>query len=353
MPTSHWPDRVLHIEGHFQNARTAKVYPAFANLLEDGSVEIMDADTGQRLLTAASDQHRIGSIIPGLAADLTFKDGALFTPIDTEFRWPHKGRRHGLAARLETNRFSILLAVILSPILLWLLMAHGIPSLASASVVLVPDQVSRQMGQQTFVALRETALSPSQLPSEIQQAIRDDWDSTLNQLELTHQHYSLHFFHSNLFGANAFALPDGSVIITDDLVNLLSSQPDAILAILLHEIGHVEHQHSLRLVAQSLGSAMVFGLVFGDLETVSELLLGASSNLLHNAFSRDMEREADDFAINQLIVLGKPASSFADAMSALMEHTDINEEDASPLLKYLSTHPETAERIERALSRER
>ncbi|WP_409525091.1 M48 family metallopeptidase [Nitrincola sp. MINF-07-Sa-05] len=352
MPTSRLRDQMLRIEGSFQNARAAKAYHAFA-VLEDGRIEVFDADTDQRLHEAASDQYLSGSIIPGLAVDLNFSDGAVFTPLDTGFRWPHQNRRQRLAAKLETNRFSILLAIVLSPILLWWLLAHGIPSLASASVVLVPDDVSKQMGQQTFVALRETALAPSQLPPDTQQTIRDNWNSALSQLTLTHQHYSLHFFHSDLFGANAFALPDGTVIITDDLVNLLSNQPDAILAILLHEIGHVEHQHSLRLVAQSLGSAMVFGLVFGDLETVSELLLGAGSNLLHNAFSRDMEREADDFAITHLQTLGKPASSFADAMSALIENTDLNEEDASPLLKYLSTHPETSERIGRALTQEK
>ena len=153
---------------------------------------------------------------------------------------------------------------------------------------------------------------------------------------------------SDFFGANAFALPDGTVVMTDQLVSLLKDNPDAILAVLLHEIGHVEGQHSVRLIAQSLGATLVIGIVFGNPEGVADLLLGSGSVLLQNAFSRDMEREADQFAIAKLTELGKSPQAFADAMSALLAKHSDEADTSSSLLKYLSTHPDTRERIEQA-----
>lgn len=117
---------------------------------------------------------------------------------------------------------------------------------------------------------------------------------------------------------------------------------------LLHEIGHVEGQHSVRLIAQSLGAALVFGILFGDPEGIADLLLGSGSVMLQSAFSRDMEREADQFAVEQLKVLGKSPSAFADAMSALLNERSTDDHGTSTLLKYLSTHPDTRERIEQA-----
>jgi Zn-dependent protease with chaperone function len=51
--------------------------------------------------------------------------------------------------------------------------------------------------------------------------------------------------------ANAFALPNGRVVVTDELVELLKNDSDALRAVLLHEIGHVQHHHSIRLAAQA------------------------------------------------------------------------------------------------------
>ncbi|MEJ2445529.1 MAG: DUF898 family protein [Exilibacterium sp.] len=166
-------------------------------------------------------------------------------------------------------------------------------------------------------------------------------------------------------------------IVTDDLVKLLEQNPDAILSVLLHEIGHVEHQHSLKLVAQSMATSVFFG----DIEGAGEIIIGAGSSLLQNAFSRDMEAEADEFAFSRLIELGISPAVFADALQALIHATNragssavgaqskepeqaetpsqsegkstgTSAEDNEPtLLEYLSTHPLSRDRIETARER--
>ncbi len=336
------------VTGQFQYALSSKLYAARATIADNGQLAIVSCDTAETLICAPREDYRFGAVIPGLATELQLRDGALFIPADSHFRWPQLSGKATAAAKLESHKLSILAAVLLSPLLLWWIIVDLMPMLASAAVPLVPDSVKQQMGQQTFYGLQKTTLQPTEL-SVVQQAkVRYHWQMALQQLPLQQQGYQLHFYRSALFGANAFALPDGTVVITDELVQLLQEQPDAILAILLHEIGHVEGQHSVRLVAQSLGAALVFGILLGDVEGIAELLLGSGSALLQNAFSRDMEREADQFALQQLTALGKSPAAFADAMTALLQRHSRDSSKSDLLLKYLSTHPDTAERIEHA-----
>ncbi len=336
------------VSGQFQHSGSSTLYAASATLDAGGYLSVKCQQSGDMLAQAGSDDYRFGTVIPGLAVELRLRDGAVFVPDDNAFRWPQLSGRANLAARLESHKLSIVAAIVLSPLLLWWIIVDVMPMLASAAVPLVPDSVKQQMGEQTFYSLQKTVLHPTELEPSEQAMVRYHWQMALQQLQLQKDNYQLHLFKSEFFGANAFALPDGTVVMTDELVLLLKHNPDAILAVLLHEIGHVEGQHSVRLVAQSLGATLVIGIVFGNPEGVADLLLGSGSVLLQNAFSRDMEREADQFAIAQLAALGKSPTAFADAMSALLAKHGEEDAEASTLLKYLSTHPDTHERIQQA-----
>lgn len=341
------------ITGQYFHAGSSKNTAAYAIICLDGSLLINDAENDTCLLKTATGNYHFGSVIPGLPVELQLADGALFIPDDKLYRWPQLTKKAGIAAWLESHKLSIAAAVLLSPVLMWWLITGLMPMLASAAVPLVPESLKQQMGQQTFYALQKSALQPSSLPEERQQQVRQSWQLAKEKLPLQQQkNYQLYFFQSDMFGANAFALPDGTIVITDDLVNLLHEQPDAILAVLLHEIGHVEAEHSVRLVAQSLGTTLLFSIVFGSPDGLADLLLGSGSVLLQSAFSRDMEREADQFALQQLTALGKSPAAFADAMTALLQKSGSKSESAPALLKYLSTHPETSERIEQALQQQ-
>lgn len=336
------------IAGQFQHAASSTLYAAVAEISPAGRLSIVSATDNSSLCQAAADDYRFGTVLPGLAVELQLRDGAVFVPDDRSFRWPQLSAKAKLAAWLESHKLAIVAAVFLSPLLLWWIIVYAMPMAAGAAVPLVPDSVKRQMGQQTFYSLQQTVLQPTELAAPQQAAVQYHWQMALQQLPLQQSNYKLYLYKSDFFGANAFALPDGTVVVTDGLVKLLHDKPDALLAVLLHEIGHVEGQHSVRLVAQSLGAALVFGILFGDPEGIAELVLGSGSALLQSAFSRDMEREADQFALQQLKALGKSPSAFADAMSALLsEHGDTDDTSAS-LLKYLSSHPDTRERIEQA-----
>ena len=93
----------------------------------------------------------------------------------------------------------------------------------------------------------------------------------------------------------------------------------------------------------------------GDAVSITQLAIALPTVLLQSSYSRDFEDEADVYAIQRLRALGVSPKNFAD-MLILME--DYHEKkagggkgasSASGALDYLSTHPLTAKRIERAV----
>jgi predicted Zn-dependent protease len=155
-------------------------------------------------------------------------------------------------------------------------------------------------------------------------------------------HIRLEFRHSELLGPNAFALPGGVVVMTDQLVELAGSEEE-ILAVLAHEIGHVEERHSLRQVLQSSGIALLAATVTADAATVSTAVAGLPVILAQTSYSRGFETVADEFAFDLLRRNSISPAVFADFMERLGADSQLNED-----LSFLSTHPVTSDRIERA-----
>ena len=288
--------------------------------------------------------------IPGVPTEIRFPNGDLFVVFDAN--WRVSCQSGNTVSFLESNKLTVMLSLLLAPILIYWLIMVIMPAIASKSVDWLPDDVALYMGDQSFTVLENTFLEPSTLSKQQQNQIHKLFNNTLIQLDLSNKPYQVLTYHSPLFGANALALPNGTIVVTDDLVKQLNDYDETkfesmLIAILLHEIGHVEENHSLRLVAQSLANAIVFALLFGDLETVGELLIGASSSLMQSSFSRDMEDEADEYALQKLSSLGYSPSAFADAMASF-DNGEFSDKDTNKILQYLSSHPAIQERIQKA-----
>jgi len=298
------------------------------------------------IVTSSTDACTLESPLPSIAPALCFADGGRFIPDDVNFRWPFAHHKHGLAQRLEKNKLLIVASVIFTPILLWLILYRGIPAAAVYSIGFASPSTIEVMGEQSLHVIEKLALAPTELSSDKQAMIQKQWHVMLDQLQLDSDQFRLSFYQSDYFSANAFALPHGRVIVTDELVLLLQDKPDALRAILLHEIGHVQYHHGIRLAAQATANTLLLAVVFGDLEGITEIVLGSGSSVLQQAFSREMEREADKYAIEKLIALGYSNDDFADAIDALQTKLAERAEIDESWLKYLSTHPSSQERID-------
>lgn len=356
---------MINISGIYQLAGRSEAHPASAMLYETGQLVIQKSVSDTRLIEAWPDDYTYGIVIPGLPVDIEFSDGALFIPDDSSFRWPAMDNNHRLPEWLESHWLTVLSSVIIVPLFLWSMVNYVLPGASHAAVAFLPDSVAESMGEQTLYILDKLHFDPSELPQHKQQEVEDQWQSILSKLELPKDKYQLHFRKFDM-GANAMALPDGSIIVTDDIVTLMEKDPNALTAVLLHEIGHIENQHSLKMVAQTTATTMLFAMMFGDINGAGELILGAGTGLLQTAFSRDMEREADEFSHQNLPKFDISPAAFADAMtllvnshSASFKSSDDEDSEGSNLenslnhwLQYLSTHPDTQERIDSARNAE-
>jgi Zn-dependent protease with chaperone function len=141
--------------------------------------------------------------------------------------------------------------------------------------------------------------------------------------------------------ANAFALPDGIVVVTDELVEL-SQNEDEVVAVLAHEVGHVRGRHALRMLLQGAGVAAITLAVFGDVSSTSALAASVPTVLINAKHSREFEVEADEFAKQWLREHGIPQRRFDDLLCRLEKSSPAGDET----ITYLRSHPPTAERAQ-------
>ncbi len=220
---------------------------------------------------------------------------------------------------------------------------YGLPKAADYIAARVPLATERAFGAEGLAWMDENQLLlPTAVEEGKQNLLRERFNSLYQGLAQA-PNYQLEFRNAPRFGANAFALPGGTIVITDALVNLTASY-DELLAVLAHEIGHVEHRHTLRLMLQNAAVLLAVSTVVGDAATLG--LAVVPTVLAQTQYSREFETEADEFAFALLKQHGVSPDAFADIMvrmAQLQQKAGANEP-----LNFLATHPMTDARIERA-----
>lgn len=198
----------------------------------------------------------------------------------------------------------------------------------------LPQSIDRRLGNGALAFLDQRVLQPSALPPARQQAIIARFNALAPPAGTDAVHGYQILFRKSILGPNAFTLPSGEIVMTDSLVNLLGDD-DAIMGVLAHELGHVHGRHLMRRLIQ--GSIIGGGvtLLFGD---VSTLAANMSTLLLDMHYSREAEREADDYAIAMFKANGIALSKLADVFEKIGRRAD------EPI-PYLASHPSSAERI--------
>ncbi len=216
---------------------------------------------------------------------------------------------------------------------------YAIPLIASIGAARMPVAIADRLGAEVLSALDRQVFRPSEMPPARQQALEASFKK-LAFPEATRHPYTLVFRKSDAIGANAMALPSGTIVVTDELVKLAQDDRE-ILGVLAHEAGHVDHRHGLRSVLQNSFVGLVLAWLFGD---ISSLAAAAPAALLEASYSRELEREADAYAIAVLRTSGIPLQHLANMLRRL----EATSGGAGALtLRYLSTHPATSERLAR------
>lgn len=221
----------------------------------------------------------------------------------------------------------------------------GLPAAADAAARALPASMAQRIGDEQLAMMDDSIMEASRLSPQRQEALRQRFAALKKPAGAVS--YRIEFRHSRI-GPNAFALPNGVIVMTDQLVAAAPAD-EAVLGVLAHELGHVAQRHSLRGLMQTVGVAVVINLLVGD---VSAALAAAPAFLLDQAYSRDFEREADSYAIALMQANRLPLSPMAELFERMggddhegdAPHGNAGDEES---VDYLSSHPADAERIDR------
>jgi Zn-dependent protease with chaperone function len=257
---------------------------------------------------------------------------------------PRTSRVEAWADWLERRRTAALASALLTVVGVVLFFQVGLPWMANRLAPAIPPPMERVITRQAMALLDRLHLEPSKLPAERRAGLQAKFAALVAGLP-READFRLEFRNAPKIGPNAFALPDGLVVVTDQLVTLVEADEE-LLAVLAHEAGHHEHRHGLRQALQSSAVVVVAGFLFGDLSGTGSLSVSIPVILLESGFSRDHEREADAFAFRLLKERGMSPAEFGKVMARLSRH--YGESSSSGAVSYLSTHPASAERIEAA-----
>lgn len=240
-----------------------------------------------------------------------------------------------IARHLENRLLYAAGALIITILIIASLLRWGLPAFAEYAAEIFPVTTETKIGMETLEGLDDFYLNPSKLTTQRQQEITHQ----LNQLCSAQEcpPFQLLFRSSPALGANAFALPGNTIVITDQLI-AKAKHDEEIIAVLTHELGHINKKHIVRMMLQSIGSGVILVMITGDISNYSDLAAGLPAILLQQGYSRDMEDEADHFALNALHKAQIPTHRFADILLRI-------DPDSNSTTTLFSSHPDTKKRV--------
>lgn len=257
--------------------------------------------------------------------------------VDALLAGQRRGRLMALINTLETHSrvaaaATLLLVATLGATLWW-----GLPVLAYRVAMAVPDKIEQQAGR-TALATINQILAPSQLSAAERNRVMAQVKRLTRAGGLATQPEVVFRSMGGQF-PNAFALPGGTIVVSDELVQL--AVDDELAAVLAHEIGHWQHRHGMQSVLRGSAALLVVSAVSGDLSALTTFAGTIPFLLLQRGYSREFESQADTYAIDLLRRAGIGVHHFGSILKKLESTRPTQGNDFT----YLSTHPGTADRI--------
>ncbi len=140
---------------------------------------------------------------------------------------------------------------------------------------------------------------------------------------------------------NAFAAPGGHIVVFSGLLRR-TDRAEELAGVLAHEMSHVVRRHGTKSLFREVSNSIFLSAIVGDASGAMRVVLDSAKTLGSLHYGRKAEAEADLDGLSMLVGARiDPAGMVSFFEKLEKKELGVNRE----LLKYLSTHPLTSDRI--------
>ena len=213
------------------------------------------------------------------------------------------------------------------------------------------DEWEQQVGAQMYAPMKQSQGGEFILDPELTEYVRHVGQQ-LAQRARRKELLDFEFALLNDSTPNAWALPGGKIVINRGLLTELNSEAE-LAAVLGHEIVHADAAHGAR--AQSKGmltqiGAVVSMVILGSVDSsatreVAMMVPALGAQLLTQKYSRDAEREADEYGMLYMSEAGYNPLGAVELQETFVKLSESRNKDWMSGL--FASHPPSRERLER------
>ncbi|MGE5356619.1 MAG: M48 family metallopeptidase [Deltaproteobacteria bacterium] len=251
--------------------------------------------------------------------------------------YPELNRDNIYFQLLKGNKFKIMIYGLVSLVGVLLLYLFVVaPWIAVKVVNIIPKNQEIVMGNKMFESISKF----SSVDDEISASLNDFFNETGFKSEYP---VELVFIDEPL--VNAYAVPGGKIIVYDGLLKKMDDWKQ-LAGLMAHELAHVEKRHSLKSLSRSLSIYIAVSVITTDLSGASTVLIDNAFKLNELSHSRSFEKEADNTGFDFMIENGIDPIGMIELFEELEKEEKLIVNDKSKkILRYISTHPLTEDRI--------
>jgi len=206
-----------------------------------------------------------------------------------------------------------------------------VPFIAEKSVILIPQSFDKHIAK---LALTNFGFETDSTKSVLLNEFADNLELK-NQIDLNFK-----VVESGII--NAYALPDGTIIVFTGLLDKMDNY-EQLTGLIAHEVSHVNNRHSMKMLCRNLSGYIFVSALFSDINGIMAVIAENAHNLNTLTYSRKFENEADQEGTMLLIQNGINPRGVISLFKMLQK----DEKDYRNFIpEYISTHPYTKNRIE-------
>ncbi len=253
--------------------------------------------------------------------------------------------------RRNLRRTLIVLALVLIPPLFFGIWKFGLPVISDTFAGNIPVKWEEKLGEKVYESMFQPPLKEP--PPEVRKAL-----DAISQRLLTavpDQPYTFHIYVHPGNMVNALALPGGTVVVFQGLINATET-PEELAGVLAHEYQHVLLRHSTRGIIRQVALTIVLAAILGDSNSALAAILETAGQLESLRYNRGMESQADEEGMKMVLASGVDPKGMVRIFKKLeeeelrmlgLEKAEGGEggKEVPDWMRLLSTHPAGKDRV--------